>query len=167
MSNQIAREASPGVGKVHNAFSMSSHSDFRGVRNLQLLRSLDYQPHTLPSMGMQNGLSKYGYQHILVKQVEAQVRSTIRGHTPDTAVVQPFLQQAGFLPVSGPVAFLITGSDIDLACSMNKALTFCTTEQGKAIAPTGRGRVGGPSTHWMCTHRNKAAGIVAIHHSVI
>lgn len=98
MSNQIAREASPRVGKVHNAFSMSSHSDFRGVGNLQLLRSLDSQPHALPSVAMQNGLSKYGYQYILVKQVEAHLRKCIlRGHTPNTAMAEPFLWQAGFL----------------------------------------------------------------------
>lgn len=68
--------------------------------------------------------------------------------------------------MSGPVAFLITGSDIDLAHSMNKALTFCTTKQGKAISPTGR-REGWRAQHSICTHRNKAAGIVAIHHSFI
>lgn len=53
--------------------------------------------------------------------------------------------------MSGPVAFLITGSDTDLACSMNKALTFCTTEQGKAIAPTGR-REGWRAQHSLDVH---------------
>lgn len=38
MRNQTASEASPEVGKVHNAFSMSSISDFRGVRNLHLFK---------------------------------------------------------------------------------------------------------------------------------
>lgn len=132
MSNQIAREASPGVGKVHNAFSMSSHSDFRGVRNLQLLRSLDSQPHALPSVDMQNGLSKYGYQRILVKQVEAHPRKCVLEATPQTLQWQNhFYGRLAFCrgtTVSGPLAFLVTGSDTDLARSMNKALTFCTTK---------------------------------------
>lgn len=38
------------------------------------LRSLDSQPHALPSAGMQNALSKHGHQRILVKQVEVRPR---------------------------------------------------------------------------------------------
>lgn len=133
---------------------MSSHSDFRGVRNLQLLRSLDSQPHALPSVGMQNDLSKYGSQHILVKQVEAHVRKCRLEATPQTLQRQNhFYSRLAFcrVSVSGPVAFLITGSDTDLARSMNKALTFCTTEQGKAIAPTGR-REGWRAQHSLDVH---------------
>lgn len=156
MSNQTAREASPEVGKVHNAFSTSS--DFRGVRNLQLLRSLDSQPHALRSVGMQNDLSKYGYQHILVKQVEAHLRKCVLEATPQTLQWQNhFYSRLAFCrgtTVSGPVAFPITGSDTDLARSTNKALTFCTTKQGKAIAPTGR-REGWRAQHSLDVHTQK------------
>lgn len=51
------------------------------------LRSLDSQPHTLPSVGMQNALSKYGHQHTLVKtggSTSEEVR--IRGRTPDILI---------------------------------------------------------------------------------
>ena len=48
------------------------------------LRSLDSQPHTLPSVGMQNALSKYGHQHTLVKQVEVRLRKCILEAEPQT-----------------------------------------------------------------------------------
>lgn len=86
----------------------------------------------MPSMAMQNGLSKYSYQLILVKQVEAHVRKCILEATPQTLQWQNhFYNRLAFCrgtTVSGPEAFLVTGSDTDLECSMNKALTFCTTE---------------------------------------
>lgn len=53
--------------------------------------------------------------------------------------------------MSGPVAFLLTGSDTDLARSMNKALTFCTTKYGKASSPTGR-REGWRAQHSLDMH---------------
>lgn len=139
MSNQTAREASPEVGKVHNAFSTSS--DFRGVRNLQLLRSLDSQPHALRSVGMQNDLSKYGYQHILVKQVEAHLRNcfyrkygvarnpldlvpednTRTGATPEQ---EPFQRQA-----EGHLTWL------QLFCSFVTHLTTLYTQPSRQFLP--------------------------------
>lgn len=86
----------------------------------------------MPSVAMQNGLSKYSYQLILVKQVEAHVRKCVLEATPQTLQWQNhFYSRLAFCSgttVSGPVASLITRSDTDLAHSMNKALTFCTTE---------------------------------------
>lgn len=61
------------------------------------------------------------------------MEARIRGQTPDILIEELFFYSRlaycrGTTEVPGPVAFLLTGSDIDLARSMNKALTFCTTK---------------------------------------
>lgn len=159
MSNQTASKLLQGQEKFIMLSACPLTLSLEDLGIYIYLRSLDSQPHTLPSVGMQNALSKYGHHTLQSNRWKYVYGSTYQRPNPRhfnrRAIFYSRLAYCrGTTEVPGPVAFLLTGSDIDLARSMNKALTFCTTKQGKAISPTGR-REGWRAQHSLDMHTQK------------